>query len=193
MYLEGFNNNFLSRSLSAYTNSLSIFGRYLLRIARQLKIADSFLDPIGEKAALPYLLDKIENGLEVEKANLFFAHYLVPHIPYSWDKNCDFNGTIESQGKFFQFRLSNTEDRVIQHNLERNCVVYYLDILLENLRKKEFWSDLEIFIISDHGARIIHKNEQSKSVIFAAKTRNIPPGLKKDNVIINYLFYKFNN
>ena len=120
LYLKGFNNNFLSRSLSAYTNSLSMVGKYLLRIGRQLKIADSYLDPIGEKAAFPYLLKKIESGLDIEKANLFFVHYLVPHIPYSWDENCKFNGTIESKGKFFQFRFQNNEERIIQHNIERN-------------------------------------------------------------------------
>ena len=85
------------------------------------------------------------------------------------------------------------EEQVIQHNLERECVVYYLDIFLENLRTKEFWPDLEIYILSDHSGRILIKDDNYKSTIFAAKKRNIPPGLKKDNVIINYLFYKFNN
>ena len=62
------------------------------------------------------------------------------------------------------------------------------------MRKKEFWSDLEIFLISDHGSRLIitdHKNELVS--IFAVKTKHIPPGLKKDKVTINYLFHKLNN
>ena len=85
------------------------------------------------------------------------------------------------------------EEKVIQHNIERNCVVYYLDIFLENLRKKEYWSDLEILLFSDHGSRIIHQNKNAYVSIFAAKTRNISPGLVKDNSTSNYLFYKLNN
>ncbi len=192
LYIEGFNNNFLSRSLSAYTNSLSVIGKYLLRIARQLKIADSFLDPVGEKAAFPYLLNNIANGLEIEKANLFFAHYLVPHQPYFWDSSCKFNGTIESNEKFFQFRFQSMEENVIQHNIERNCVAYYLDVFLKDLSKKEFWPDLEIFIISDHSARLLSEDDNFKSVIFAVKSKNIFPGLFNDNLTINYLFDKLN-
>jgi hypothetical protein len=192
LYIEGFNNNFLSRSLSAYTNSLSVIGKYLLRIARQLKIADSFLDPVGEKAAFPYLLNNIANGLETEKANLFFVHYLVPHQPYFWDSSCKFNGTIESNEKFFQFRFQSMEENVIQHNIERNCVAYYLDVFLKDLSKKEFWPDLEIFIISDHSARLLSEDDNFKSVIFAVKSKNIFPGLFNDNLTINYLFDKLN-
>ena len=85
------------------------------------------------------------------------------------------------------------EDMIIQHNVERNCVVYYLDIFLDNLRKKEYWENLEIIILSDHSARITSEEERLLSVIFAIKTKKISPGLYDDNVTSNYLFYKFNN
>jgi hypothetical protein len=193
LFIKGFNNNSLSRILSAYTNSLSVIGKFSLRIGRQLNIADSYLDPIGEKAAFPFLLDSIANGLEKEKANLFFVHYLVPHKPYAWNKECHFDGSIESKGNFFQFHYNNIEDQVIQHNIERNCLVYYLSEFLDKLSKKDFWPDLEIFLISDHGARLLAQNENFKSIIFAVKNKRSSPGLSKDIILSNTLFKKLNN
>ncbi len=193
LYIEGFNDNFISRSLSAYTNSLSIFGKLLLRVFRQLKIADSYLDPIGEKASFPFLLNKVLNGLDSENANLFFAHYLVPHSPYLWDENCKFNGSRESNGKFFQFHLKDMEQRVIQHNIERNCVVYYMDIFFKELSKKNYWDDLEVFLISDHGGRLLSENENFKSAIFAIKNKSIAPGLVSEKITTNNVFKKLNN
>ena len=65
--------------------------------------------------------------------------------------------------------------------------------LLIDLRKKEYWLDLEVLLFSDHGSRIIEQNKNAYVSIFAAKTRNISPGLKEDKVTINYLFHKLNN
>ena len=79
------------------------------------------------------------------------------------------------------------EEEIIQHNLERNCVVYFLDIFLDNLRKQDYWEDLEIIIMSDHGFI------ERLSVIFAIKTKKIPSGSYDDNVTTNHLFFKFSN
>ena len=61
------------------------------------------------------------------------------------------------------------------------------------MRKKEYWSDLEILLLSDHGSRLLKQNKNVYVSIFAAKTKNISPGLKEDKVTTNYLFYKLNN
>ena len=68
-----------------------------------------------------------------------------------------------------------------------------LDIFLGNLKKKEYWEDLEIVIMSDDAARITFEEERLLSVIFAMKTKKISPGLYDDDIITNHLFYKFNN
>ena len=60
------------------------------------------------------------------------------------------------------------------------------------MSKKEFWPDLEIFIISDHSGRILSEDDNFKSVIFAVKSENVTPGLFNDNLTSNYLFDKFN-
>ncbi len=189
-FVNGFNDNILSRILSAYTNSLSVVGKYLLRIGRQLKLADSYLDPIGEKATFPHLLNQIANGIKNDKADLYFAHYLVPHRPFFWDEKCNFDGIRESKGNFFQFRFKNMEDKVIQHNIERNCMIYFLDEFMKRINKTKFWKNLDIFIISDHGARLLSENDNFKSVMFAIKSEKVLPGMYDDKIISNGLFKK---
>ena len=192
-FIKGFNNNSISRILSAYTNSLSAIGKFLLRIGIQFDIADSYLDPIGQKASFPYMLNNIIIDLENEKSNLFFAHYLVPHTPYLWDQKCNFNGSQESKGNFFNFHLKNIDDKIVQHNLERNCLIFYLDGFLNKLSQKAYWNNLEIFFISDHGARLLSDNENFKSIIFAYKKKNSYPGSNNESIISNFLFEKLNN
>ena len=189
-FVNGFKDNALSRILSAYTNSLSVVGKYLLRIGRQLKLADSYLDPIGEKATFPHLLNQIANGIKNDKADLYFAHYLVPHRPFFWDEKCNFDGIRESKGNFFQFRFNNMEDKVIQHNIERNCMIYFLDKFMKKINKTKFWKNLDIFIISDHGARLLSENDNFKSVMFAIKSEKVLPGMYDDKIISNSLFKK---
>jgi len=94
-------------------------------------------------------------------------------------------------GKFFQFNYKNIESKVTQHNIERNCVVYYLDNFLKKLSKKKFWSNLEIILLSDHGSRLLYGND--KSIIFAFRNKDSVPGLIDNVVESNFLFEKLNN
>ena len=41
--------------------------------------------------------------------------------------------------------------------------------------------------------RLLLNDQKPLSAIFAVKTKNIEPGLKKDKIKTNYLFNKFNN
>ena len=208
IYLEGFNNNLLSRALTIHESTYSILGKGLHRVGRYFGLTDTSIGAIGTKASFPQLLKKIENSLDVEKANLVFAHLDVPHRPYTYDENCKFDGGRQSIGGEKKLYNMTEEEMIIQHNLERNCVVYFLDIFLDNLRKQDYWEDLEIIIMSDHGSRItFNRNHQKEplfnlsefieesflSVIFAIKTKKIPSGSYDDNVTTNHLFFKFSN
>ena len=72
-------------------------------------------------------------------------------------------------------------------------MVYYLDIFFNNLKKKKYWNNLEVFIISDHGSRIKKVEESTLSAIFAVKNQKIDPGSKPGKIKTNYLFNKINN
>lgn len=82
------------------------------------------------------------------------------------------------------------EDKVIQHNIERNCMIYFLDEFMKRINKTKFWKNLDIFIISDHGARLLSENDNFKSVMFAIKSEKVLPGMYDDKIISNGLFKK---
>ena len=69
----------------------------------------------------------------------------MPHRPFGFDENCKFDGGRQSGGGEKWDHTITEDELIIQHNLERNCVVYFLDIFLDNLRKQDYWEDLEIF------------------------------------------------
>ena len=44
------------------------------------------LEPEGHKASFKYILDNISKSLKRNNTDLVFAHILVPHIPYAFNK-----------------------------------------------------------------------------------------------------------
>ena len=87
---------------------------------------------------------------------------MVPHIPYGFNKNCEYDGT---KGSNFNF-MSISQKRS-QHNLERICVSFYLNNFFQSLKeKKNIFNDLEITIFSDHDSRI-KEDKLGSSVIYA--------------------------
>ena len=67
-------------------------------IVHRQELTDELWAPVGEKASFPQRLKKIENSLDVEKANLVFAHIVVPHRPFVFDENCKFDGGRQLEG-----------------------------------------------------------------------------------------------
>ena len=61
------------------------------------------------------------------------------------------------------------EERIKQHNIERNCVINFLD---KFLNKIDSLKNHKIFILSDHGSRITNNKKSSLSTIFAFKSVN---------------------
>ena len=53
---------------------------------RHINIIDSVLEPEGEKATFKFILENISKSLENNDVDLVFAHILVPHIPYGFNK-----------------------------------------------------------------------------------------------------------
>ena len=63
----------------------------------------------------------------------------------------------------------NNQQKTYHHNIERICVIKFMERLLEDLNKD---IDLRILMISDHGSRISKDKNSSNSVIFAYKDRH---------------------
>ena len=61
-------------------------------------------------------------------------------------------------------------EKYVQHNIERICMVKFIDNLLNNIKKTSGYNNLDIFIMSDHGSRIT-SNENFSSILLT-KTKN---------------------
>jgi len=156
-FMDGFKNTPLTRIVSINQMNGSIIGRLIWRILRQFRFIDSIAMPEGEKPALIYTLKEIEKDIYSEKYDLIFFHPLVPHTPYGYDSSCKYNGGIS-----FNTSFMNLEKKVEIHNNERTCILKFLDIFLSNIKSNNRLDDLNIVILSDHGARI--KQDEHSSV-----------------------------
>jgi hypothetical protein len=162
-YLIGFKNNSLTRIFSAYKNNASASSNILWKLLRLNKIIDSSLEPEGQKASFKYRLDNILNSLENENADLLFAHILVPHTPYGFNKKCQYDGSLANY-----FTRMSSDQKKNQHNQERVCVAFFLKKFFELLKEKKMFYDLEILIFSDTHSKI-NNNIFDNSVLFAIK------------------------
>ena len=168
LYNDGFIDTFLTKTVSLWKLHGSINSTILFRSLRELRLIDSILEPEGEKAAFNILFEDIESDIKSKKYDLIFVHTLVPHRPYGFDKNCKYNGKLSLGNNFFD-----QKKHINQHNIERVCVINFLEKFIKNLDLNNNMNNLQLTILSDHGARIQKKNENSfLSVIFANKHIN---------------------
>ena len=154
----------LSKYISIWNLNGSIFAKLTWRLLKQFGLIVSIVEPEGEKVFIKEILKMLSNDINSKKYDLNFAHILVPHRPYGFDVNCNYDVKLSNLNNFYS-----NEDHIKQHNLERKCVVRLLSKFLLDISDLD---NLEIFILSDHGARITNKENSSLSSIFAHKEFN---------------------
>lgn len=165
-YLKNFNDSFLSKFISIWKINGSISSTLIWRTLRQFNIVDSFLEPEGEKASINDTFSKIEKDLFSKKFDLVFAHILVPHTPYGFKEDCSYEGELSINNSFYT-----NDQKFLQHNIERNCVVKFLDKLLTNITNNKNLDELKITILSDHGSRITRNEESRLSTIYGYRDK----------------------
>ena len=154
----------LSNIISIWAVNGSVIGKFTWRLFKQLELINSTLEPEGEKKFINEILDYTIQNINSKKYDLIFLHLLVPHIPYGFNKKCEFENKISNLNVFLT-----VEERIKQHNIERNCVINFLD---KFLNKIDSLKNHKIFILSDHGSRITNNKKSSLSTIFAFKSVN---------------------
>ena len=79
----------------------------------------------------------------------------------------------------------NVKEKVKRHNVDRICILKFLDNFLLSLSKNDLYKDLEIFVFSDHGARIIKTNADSylKNIFFYKDNSNTYGVIEKEKYI----------
>ncbi len=165
-YVEGFKDTFLTKIVSLWKLNGSIISTLTWRTLREIRLIDSILDPEGQKASFNDLFLNIEKDINSKNYDLIFVHTLVPHKPYGFNDNCNYDGKLSLRNTFFS-----TDKQVNQHNKERLCVLSFLDNFLQNLKKNNNLENINITLMSDHGARIINDEDSSLSVIYAYRDK----------------------
>ena len=165
-YLKNFNDSFLSKFISIWKINGSISSTLIWRTLRQFDIVDSFLEPEGEKASINDTFSKIEKDIFSKKFDLVYAHILVPHTPYGFKEDCSYEGELSINNIFYT-----NDQKFLQHNIERNCVVKFLDKLLTNIANNKNLDELKITILSDHGSRITPNEESRLSTIYGYRDK----------------------
>lgn len=164
-FIEGYKYNTLTRFLSIWKIQGSITANILSRIGRELRIADSYLEPQIHKATFDFFLSEISNDIISQNFDLIFAHLLVPHVPYGFDHKCNYDGKLSLRNTI----LTNKQ-KIIQHNIESTCVVFYLNKFFSKIKNAPNYSNFEILILSDHGSRISKSDDSSYSSILMYKS-----------------------
>ena len=151
-FVNGFKDSALTKIFAVLKLNGSIIGNLVFELFKRLRLIDDLVSPAGEKATLPNLLKKIEKDVISKKYDLIFIHTLVPHVPYGYTKDCSYDGKLS----FSSSRLS-TQQKIEQHNIERVCVLKFLDKSFNKLINK----NLNIILISDTGSKIEGTNKLS--------------------------------
>jgi len=112
---------------------------------------------------VPTVFDRLsEDILEHPRGHAFFAHLIMPHYPYVWDRNCALR---ERTSEWLTNHISspdalvyNTPDsraRKYERYFEQvRCVFTMVDELLMALDSRGLLADATIIVNGDHGSRI---------------------------------------
>ncbi len=150
-----------SNIISSWSLNGSIIGKIVWRSLKQMNLILSTLEPEGEKLFIKNILDYSKRDLISNKFDLVFMHLLVPHKPYGFDSECNYDIKLSNLNKYF-----NVEENIYQHNIERDCVIKLMDNYFKVFPSL---SNYRIIILSDHGSRITKEDISSLSTIFAFK------------------------
>ncbi len=184
-FLQGFKDTKLTRYFSYFRNNGSVSSFFIWRVLLELRYIDTLLDPGGEKASIRFILDNLVDNINTfNESTLFFSHILVPHIPFAYDKNCNFDGD-----KTINFNRIGIKEKRLQHNLEKKCLINFLEDFFDKLKLTNKFDDFEILIFSDHDSRFINSKKISNNIIYVHKRIHQKKSeIFYNNVSVNNLF-----
>lgn len=196
--IENFNPGLLSQVVVNYKfNTNSVTGRFLHDYLLAIKAIDGLGFPYHDKAAFENNLIKLQKRIIASPSDrLIFAHYMVPHRPFGFTKECTYR--LPDQNRLYR----SVAKFKMQHHLEIMCVNKFLRGLLDGLQFAGVLEQLTIVILSDHGSRLVSANDlrplhdrliERHSSLFAIRAPGMEPGYDTELHSIQYLFSKYLN
>ena len=158
--IKGEINNF-SKIISIWNIHGSVISKVIWRYLRQIGAIKPINEPEGEKIFFDKILEYAKIDILSKKYDLVFMHILVPHKPYGFNNECDYDVSLSNLNLYLPLK-----DSIKLHNVERRCVVKFMDNFFKDIGDLD---NLNIFIISDHGSRLKNTKRSSLSNIFAHK------------------------
>lgn len=164
IYIKDLNNLFLSQVIGGWKHYGSISANIVWRICLELNLIVSLEQSSVEKISLKDRLNLIEKDLISKKYDLILFHTLSSHEPYGFTESCDFDNL-----KFIKYRSYNYKQKLDAHNLDRICVIKFIDNFFKKIKDKNIYNNLNFIIVSDHGTRLKSLDNDALNVIFVAK------------------------
>jgi len=178
-------NPILTEFISKFSYQNSIFARFLSRFLVELNLIHLSNSPRTNKAYFEKDLSKLFEVIKNEKYDLYFAHFLVPHKPFGFDRKCNY--------KNFPALNFNPIFMQTQHNNEIYCTNLFLNNFFDKMKKLANFNDFKIIIVSDHGARNSSKPKDYFSVATLVKDSIQQPYIDEKIVSVQHVISEFFN
>jgi len=178
-------NPIFSEFISKFSYQNSIFSRFLSRFLVELNFITLLNSPRSDKAYFEKDLSKLFEVIKNEKYDLYFAHFLVPHKPFGFDKKCNY--------KNFKILNLNSTFMKTQHNNEIYCTNLFLNNFLNKMQRLDNYSDFKIIIVSDHGARNTSEPKDAFSVVALVKDSMQQPFIDEKIISVQNVVSDFFN
>lgn len=178
-------NPILTEFISKFSYQNSIFARFLSRFLVELNLIHLSNSPRTNKAYFEKDLSKLFEVIKNEKYDLYFAHFLVPHKPFGFDRKCNY--------KNFPALNFNPIFMQTQHNNEIYCTNLFLNNFFDKMKKLANFNDFKIIIVSDHGARNSSKAKDYFSVATLVKDSIQQPYIDEKIVSVQHVISEFFN
>jgi len=180
-----YTNPIFSEFISKFSYQNSIFSRFLSRFLVESNFITLSNSPRSDKAYFEKDLSKLFEVIKNEKYDLYFAHFLVPHKPFGFDKKCNY--------KNFRILNLNSTFMKTQHNNEIYCTNLFLNNFLNKMQRLDNYSDFKIIIVSDHGARNTSEPKDAFSVVALVKDSMQQPFIDEKIISVQNVVSDFFN
>lgn len=119
--------------------------------------------PILGPLPVPRVVERLARDIQAHpRGHAFFAHLLVPHYPYVFDRNCALRSQtsdwlanrIDSPDELVYNTADSRAQRYERYLEQVRCVMTMVDGLLAGLERRGLLDDATIIVNGDHGSRI---------------------------------------